>query len=111
MTKFSVVLLLMAMAALAYVRGRKVDARVIILIVTLVVSLTLFSFMSPIKRCTTRPPTIIEHYGPNLDVYVADVFLNQRIMGNSPAHISYGSSDSTADFTLEVDSSPNETHA
>lgn len=33
-------------------------------------------------------------------VYIADVFLNNRINGNSPSHISYGSSENTtsADF-------------
>lgn len=35
-------------------------------------------------------------------VYTADVFLNNRINGHSPSHISYGSSDNTSvEFNTE----------
>ncbi|XP_059620256.1 calcium permeable stress-gated cation channel 1 [Phlebotomus argentipes] len=72
MTKFSVVLLLIIMAALASVRSAGVDARAVVLVISLCVTLTLFAFMSPIKRCTTRPPTIVEAEGPS-PVYTPDV--------------------------------------
>lgn len=61
MTKFSVVLLLIAFTGISYLRGGNMfTIRTIVLTVALLSSLTLFSFMSPIKRCTTKPLTIIE---------------------------------------------------
>lgn len=120
MTKFSVVLLLIAFTGISYLRGANTfELRTIVLMLSLVSSLTLFGFMSPIKRCTTKPLTIIEDDTQPMPgkslledfnelllielhflVYIADVFLNHRINGNSPSHISYGSSDNTtsADF-------------
>lgn len=59
MTKFSVVLLLIAFTGISYMRGG-VSSRTTVLVISLFSSLTLFSFMSPIKRCTTKPLTIIE---------------------------------------------------
>lgn len=39
-------------------------------------------------------------------VYIADVFLNNRINGNSPSHISYGSSDVTSgDYIINTENS------
>lgn len=96
MTKFSVVLLLIALTGISYFRsGNQWNLRTMILGMSLLVSLTLFSFMSPIKKCTTKPLTIIEDDSLPQPVYIADVFLNNRIMGNSPSHNSYGSSDVT----------------
>lgn len=128
MTKFSVVWLLIAFTGISYLRGgNEFTLRAIILTVSLVGSLALFGFMSPIKRCTTKPLTILEddsvpHSGKqnlilsckalNLIefflVYIADVFLNNRINGNSPSHISYGSSDNTttADYINTEHSTP-----
>lgn len=61
MTKFSVVLLLIAFTGISYLRGANTfELRTIVLMLSLVGSLTLFGFMSPIKRCTTKPLTIIE---------------------------------------------------
>lgn len=60
MTKFSVVLLLIAFTGISYLRGNGFSLRTTILMGSLLTSLALFSFMSPIKRCTTKPLTIIE---------------------------------------------------
>lgn len=61
MTKFSVVFLLIALTGITYWRGgNKYSWRFIILAFSLLLSLTLFGFMSPIKKCTTKPLTIIE---------------------------------------------------
>lgn len=126
MTKFSVVLLLIAFTGISYLRGgNQFTLRTTVLMVSLLSSLAVFGFMSPIKRCTTKPLTIIEdesapspgnhcliiHVTKCLfkfpTVYIADVFLNNRINGNSPSHISYGSSDITsADYNNAGDSSP-----
>lgn len=129
MTKFSVVWLLIAFTGISYLRGgNEFTLRTIILTASLLGSLALFGFMSPIKRCTTKPLTILEDdaapqpgklnisffnkfqllYKPLLLVYIADVFLNNRINGNSPSHISYGSSDNTttADYFNTEHSTP-----
>jgi hypothetical protein len=96
MTKFSVVLLLIALTGISYFRGgNEWNLRTNVLGFSLLISLTLFGFMSPIKRCTTKPLTIVEDDSLPQPVYIADVFLNNRIMGNSPSHLSYGSSDVT----------------
>ncbi|CAO1329711.1 unnamed protein product [Diamesa tonsa] len=111
MTKFSVVLLLVAFLGLSYLRSnREFNSRTTILLIALLITLSLFSFMSPIKRCTTKPLSIIEDGTLPTPIYVADVFLNNRIMGgNSPSHISYGSSDTTDNNynANEVINSPN----
>lgn len=61
MTKFSVVLLLIAFTGISYLRGGNMfTLRTTVLMFSLLSSLTLFGFMSPIKRCTTKPLTIVE---------------------------------------------------
>jgi calcium permeable stress-gated cation channel len=61
MTKFSVVLLLVAFTAISYIRDSyQFQLRTIVLVVSLLSSLTLFGLISPLKKCTTKPPTIIE---------------------------------------------------
>lgn len=97
MTKFSVILLLIILAALASVRGAGVDGRAVVLIITLLATLTLFTFMSPIKKCTTKPPSIQEQDGPP-PVYIARVLLmNRRITAAEiSTHLGYGS-DSPVD--------------
>lgn len=83
MTKFSVVFLLLIMAMISVVRGFGL-ARAIILIITLVATMTLFTFMSPIKRCTqVRRPSVVEMAGP-APIYVADVLKAQTIVSSSP---------------------------
>ncbi|GAB0097521.1 calcium permeable stress-gated cation channel 1 [Sergentomyia squamirostris] len=96
MTKFSVVLLLIIMAALASVRSAGVDARAVVLVITLCVTLTLFAFMSPIKRCTTRPPTIVEAEGPS-PVYTPEVLrVPFPVPPVSTPSTSYGSGSGSA---------------
>ena len=61
MTKFSVVLLLIAFTGISYVRSETgLSLRTMVLIGSLLTTLALFSFMSPIKRCTTKPLAIVE---------------------------------------------------
>lgn len=61
MTKFSVVLLLITFTGISYFRGgNEFTLRTTVLMFSLVSSLTVFGCMSPIKRCTTKPLTIIE---------------------------------------------------
>lgn len=92
MTKFSVVLLLIILAALAWLRGGRIDPRAIVLILSLVITLTLFTFMSPIKKCTTRRPSIHEATGPP-PVYIAKVLQPKRAvhLAENLSHLSYGS--------------------
>lgn len=99
MTKFSVIFLMIIMAALVSVRSQDVDARPIVLILALVITIVLFTFMSPIKRCTTKPPVINEIDGP-APIYIADVLVKSHSMNTSPTHLSYGS-DTTADIILD----------
>lgn len=100
MTKFSVILLLIVLTGLSYFRnGNQWNLRTMVTGMSLLISLTLFAFMSPIKKCTTKPLPIIEDYTMPQPVYIADVFLNNRVMGNSPSHLSYGSSDITESLT------------
>lgn len=98
MTKVSVVLLLFIMAALAWVRTGALEARAWILIMAFCVTLIMFTFMSPIKKCTTKPLSIVEIDGP-VPVYVADVLINRRMVSDSPSHLSYGS-DTTMDIVM-----------
>lgn len=102
MTKISVILLLIIMAALASLRTGGLDARAVVLIVALIVTLVLFTFMSPIKRCTTRPKLIAESLGP-APIYIADVLMNRRILPDSPQHFNYGS-DNSVELTITDDS-------
>lgn len=98
MTKFSVVTLLFIMAALAWVRAGGLQIRAVVLIFALCLTLFMFTFMSPIKRCTTKPLSIVETEGP-APVYVADVLINRRMVSDSPSHLSYGS-DTTMDIVM-----------
>lgn len=102
MTKFSVILLLIILAALSAVRGQGIDKKAIVLLVSLCVTLTLFTFMSPIKRCTMRRPSIPEGAGPS-PTYVADVLQNKEdISGSYPCN-GYGS-----DTVGEIEAGPSE---
>lgn len=78
LTKYSVSLLLLIMASLATVRSAKIDARAVVLLTSLCITLLLFMFMSPIKRCALRPPRIIETEQPT-PLYVPDILLNKRM--------------------------------
>ncbi|XP_029730204.1 calcium permeable stress-gated cation channel 1 [Aedes albopictus] len=98
MTKVSVVLLLSIMAALAWVRSGALEMRALILVLALCVTMVMFTFMSPIKKCTTKPLSIVETEGP-APVYVADVLINRRMVSDSPSHLSYGS-DTTMDIVM-----------
>lgn len=61
MTKFSVVLLLIAFTGISYLRGgNSFNLRTTVLMVSLLSSLMVFSCMSPIKRCTTKPLQVVE---------------------------------------------------
>lgn len=101
MTKFSVILLLIILAGLAWVRGGGVDGRALVLVLSLVATMTLFTFMSPIKRCTTKRPSIQEPDAA-APVYVAKVLLLKRRVTASesaeanrvPSHLDYGSDSS-----------------
>ncbi|XP_037952355.1 calcium permeable stress-gated cation channel 1 [Teleopsis dalmanni] len=120
MTKFSVVILLLVMAMISAVRGNGM-ARGIFLIVALIVTLTLFTFMSPIKRCTSaRRPSIVEMDEP-APVYIAEVLKKRPdIRGNVPprnlngvgsnGHAGYGS-DSVSDFEISSQCSVNSIEA
>lgn len=63
----------------------------------LCVTLTLFTFMSPIKKCTTRRPNIHEIDGP-APLYVANVLRNKRLeyairQHQTPTHLNYHGTD------------------
>lgn len=63
MTKFSVVFLLIALTGISYFRGgNHFNIKTMVTGMSLLISLTLFAFMSPIKKCTTKPLTIIDDY-------------------------------------------------
>jgi hypothetical protein len=108
MTKFSVALLLVIMAALAFIRGGDTkDLRFLFLTISLFIVLVMFFSMSSIKRCASIKLQTTESAQEEQDVYIADVLRNNRIMGGcSPSHISYGS-DSTTDYNLTRSSSDN----
>lgn len=102
MTKFSVVILLVILAALATLRKGGIDGRGYVLILSLVVTLVLFTFMSPIKKCTTKRPSIQEAEGP-APVYIAKVLRYRPDTANEhTSHLEYGS-DSPVAETLDID--------
>lgn len=103
MTKYSVALLLTIMASLATIRSAGIDARAVVLMMSLCITLLLFMFMSPIKRCTLRPPRIIETEQVT-PLYIPNILLNKRL-GATPTtlmNISYGTDDATV--RVRVDS-------
>lgn len=70
----------------------------------LCVTLTLFTFMSPIKKCTTRRPNIHEIDGP-VPVYVANVLRNKRLESairhhQTPVHANYGTEEVDVDDVI-----------
>lgn len=72
MTKVSVVFLLIILAVINSLKSES-QPKTIILIIACIVTLGLFTFMSPIKRCTkAKRPSIVEASGEN-PVYIADV--------------------------------------
>ncbi|XP_030372439.1 CSC1-like protein 2 [Scaptodrosophila lebanonensis] len=100
MTKFSVVISVFFMSMIFYFRGDG-NARAILLLISLAVTLTLFTFMSPIKRCaSTRRPSIVEIAGP-APAYVPDVLKDHTIRSSSGRPAAgfggYGS-DSISDY-------------
>ncbi|XP_022223869.2 calcium permeable stress-gated cation channel 1, partial [Drosophila obscura] len=102
MTKFSVVILVFVMAMICYFRGDDGMARFLLLIISLAITLTLFTFMSPIKRCAaTRRPSIVEIAGP-APVYVPDVLKDHGIRTSSvrPSVAGFGGygSDNVSDY-------------
>ncbi|KAH8284707.1 hypothetical protein KR018_012035, partial [Drosophila ironensis] len=103
MTKFSVAILVLVMAMISLFRGDAGMARFIVLIISLAITLTLFTFMSPIKRCAaTRRPSIVEIAGP-APIYVPDVLRDQAIRNSSstrPSMAGFGGygSDSVSDY-------------
>lgn len=99
MTKFSVVLLLVVLAAMAVVRNQGLDARAIVLILTLCVTLTLFTFMSPIKRCTMRRPSL-PHGRTPAPLYVADVLYTRHLHTPDTSTISGYGSDSRIELDI-----------
>ncbi len=105
MTKFSVVFLLVILAAIAAVRAGGLDGRGYILILSLVITMVLFTFMSPIKKCTTKRPSIQEAEGP-APVYIPKVLRNRHDIVNdhpsSSSHLEYGSDSPVVD-TVEID--------
>lgn len=106
MTKFSVILLLIILAGLASIRNSGIDGRAIVLIITVLGTLILFAFMSPIKKCTTKRPSIQEHEGPTPS-YIARVLQpNRRItIPEIPQHLGYGS-DSPVDIIDDHEAAP-----
>lgn len=115
MTKFSVILLLIILAALVSVRQSFIDPRAIVLILTLCATLTLFTFMSPIKKCTTRRPSIPEAQGP-APIYVAKVLQPKRLTlaetinmtggGGVGPHLGYGSDTTSIDVGESSEDTP-----
>lgn len=103
MTKFSVVFLLIILAALATIRGGGLDERAYVLIFSLVIVAVLFTFMSPIKKCTTKRPSIQEAEGP-APLYIAKVLRERQdiVEHEHTSHLEYGS-DSPVVETVEID--------
>lgn len=98
MTKFSVIILLLIMAILSVIRGQGI-ARGIVLTFVLCITIVLFTFMSPIKRCTAaKRPSIVEFSGP-APSYIADVFKPQTVPPSTSAVSDYGS-ESMSDFDI-----------
>lgn len=105
MTKFSVILLLIILAALAWARKGSYDGRVVVLIITLIATLTLFLCMSPIKKCTTKPPSI-QPQEDSAPIYIAKVLLNNRRLNAAEisSHLGYGSDTQVIENnTLDID--------
>lgn len=99
MTKVSVIVLLTIMSGIAAIRTKGLDLKLIVLIISLVITLVLFTFMSPIKRCTMRRPSITDSTG-SAPPYVADVLINKQLAVNdSPGFSGYGS-EATADTNI-----------
>ena len=71
----------------------------------LTITVIMFAFMSPIKRCTTKPLAIVETEGQTSPIYVADVLINRRIISDSPSHLSYGSDNTLSQVLSDSPSS------
>lgn len=99
MTKFSVVFLLIVLAALATLRKGGLDGRGYVLIMSLVIVLVLFTFMSPIKKCTTKRPSIQEAEGP-APIYIAKVLRQREDTTEHASHLEYGSD---SPVTVDID--------
>uniref|UniRef100_A0A1B0G0A3 CSC1-like protein 2 n=1 Tax=Glossina morsitans morsitans TaxID=37546 RepID=A0A1B0G0A3_GLOMM len=120
MTKFSVVLLLLIMAMISAIRGAGLT-RAVVLVAALIITLTLFTFMSPIKRCTqARRPSIVEMAGP-APVYIPNVLVPRAVSSTlssdfpsagaaSGIYSGYGS-DSVSDFDISSQCSANNIEA
>jgi len=105
MTKFSVVILVLVMAMICYFRGDEGMARFLLLIISLAITLTLFTFMSPIKRCAaTRRPSIVEIAGP-APIYVPDVLKDNGVRTSSVRPSVAGFGGYGSDSVSEYDSS------
>ncbi|XP_034476329.1 CSC1-like protein 2 isoform X2 [Drosophila innubila] len=100
MTKFSVLILVLVMAMICYFRGDDGMARFLILIITLAITVTLFIFMSPIKRCAaTRRPSIVEIAGP-APAYIPDVLKTRTEPNVKPSVAGFGNygADNVSDY-------------
>lgn len=100
MTKFSVLILVLVMAMICYFRGDDGMARFLILIITLAITVTLFIFMSPIKRCAaTRRPSIVEIAGP-APAYIPDVLKTRTETNVKPSVAGFGNygADNVSDY-------------
>ncbi|EDW02271.1 calcium permeable stress-gated cation channel 1 [Drosophila grimshawi] len=100
MTKFSVLILVLVMAMICYFRGDEGMAKFLILIITLAITVTLFIFMSPIKRCAaTRRPSIVEIAGP-APAYIPDVLRAHPQTSARPSVTGFGGygSDNVSDY-------------
>lgn len=100
MTKFSVLILVLVMAMICYFRGDNGMARFLILIITLAITVTLFIFMSPIKRCAaTRRPSIVEIAGP-APAYIPDVLKTRTEPTVKPSVAGFGGygADNVSDY-------------
>uniref|UniRef100_A0A1A9ZQV5 Uncharacterized protein n=1 Tax=Glossina pallidipes TaxID=7398 RepID=A0A1A9ZQV5_GLOPL len=108
------------MAMISAIRGAGLT-RAVVLVAALIITLTLFTFMSPIKRCTqARRPSIVEMAGP-APVYIPNVLVPRVVSSTlssdfasagaaSGIYSGYGA-DSVSDFDISSQCSANNIEA
>ncbi|XP_026472424.1 CSC1-like protein 1 [Ctenocephalides felis] len=92
LTRVSLVLLMISMAALSFIRTGGFNARVVVMLISLACTVGALFWLSPFPTCTSSTPQAIEGTEESIPVYIAPVLQNQIPFSDSTLqHFNYGS--------------------